>query len=199
MTHGLGDVLTAFTTPAAVRSPTQSSPAPRAEHACVDFRYLAGSASRLVVRSPPERVQSPTIPRIFARQHNPRHFYDPAAQSVLQVPGPALRRGHGLTPSRLRRASVAWGPYRRGEVHKPRPGGGVRAGAAPHDVGRVQPATRTQLRFIRDLRRYSLTDRRKRAQRTGIAPLSAPERDGAFGLRERRSTRGVTYDVADRS
>lgn len=203
MTHGPGDVLaSAFTTPAAVRSPTQSSPGHRElEHACVDFRYSPDARLDWWFDHHQSAFVTPDDAAYFARQHNPRHFYDPAAQSCCKFLAQRCAEVYGFDTTPYGEL-IAWADLI----------DGAKFTSPAQAVECKEPALRLmmwvesnrdpelKLRFIRDLRRYSLTEiAEKEYVRTGIAPLLRQSELVLSLLRERAQyTSGVvTYDVAD--
>jgi hypothetical protein len=201
MTHGPGDVLAAaFATP----PPSSSTEPPRhrdLEHACVDFRYSADPRLDWWFDHHQSAFVTPDDAAYFARQHNPRHFYDPAAQSCSKFLAERCAEVYGFDTTPYGEL-IAWADLI----------DGAKFVSPAQAVECKEPALRLmlwveanrdpelKLRFIRDLRRYSLTEiADKDYVRAGLAPVLRQSESVLALLRERaRLVDGVvTYDVAD--
>ena len=199
MQHGPGDVLSgAFATPT---SSAVHPGRPNLEHACVDFRYSPDQRLDWWFDHHQSAFVTPEDGEYFDRQHNPRHFYDPTAQSCSKFLAERCAEVYGFDTTPYGEL-IAWADLIDGAKFK----------SPTQAVECREPALRLMTwvesnrdpdlkqRFIRDLRRYSLTEiADKEYVRTGLAPVLRQSEAVLALLRERAHYSGgvVTYDVAD--
>lgn len=202
MAHGPGDVISgAFASLPAVPAAGGGPLRRELEHACVDFRYSPDQRLDWWFDHHQSAFVTPEDAAYFARQHNPRHFYDPAAQSCCKFMAQRCAEVYGFDTTPYGEL-IAWADLIDGAKFK----------SPAQAVECKEPALRLmqwvesnrdpelKLRFIRDLRRYSLTEiADKEYIRTGLQPQLRQSEAVLALLRERAQCKGgvVTYDVAD--
>ena len=198
LAHGPGDVISgAFAAPAAGGGPVRRD----LEHACVDFRYSPDARLDWWFDHHQSAFVTPEDAAYFARQHNPRHFYDPAAQSCCKFMAQRCAEVYGFDVTPYGEL-IAWADLIDGAKFK----------SPAQAVECKEPALRLmmwveanrdpelKLRFIRDLRRFSLTEiADKDYIRSGLSPQLRQSEAVLALLRERAQCNSgvVTYDVAD--
>jgi hypothetical protein len=97
MNHGPGDVFRgAFREPVA---PGSGAAAGDLLHACVDFRYSADPRLDYWFDHHQSAFMSPADEQHFHAAHNPRHFYDPQAQSCSKFLADRCATVYGFDPT----------------------------------------------------------------------------------------------------
>jgi hypothetical protein len=203
MTHGQGDVVAAaFATPPPAPADDTTPPVRRnVEHACVDFRYSADPRLDWWFDHHQSAFATPEDAAHFTRQHNPRHFYDPAAQSCSKFLAERCAEVYGFDTTPYSEL-IAWADLIDGAKFKS-PAQAVECKEPALRLMQWVEANRDpelKLRFIRDLRRCALSEiADKEYVRSGLVPL-ARQNDAVLALMQKRARIEdgvVTYDVAD--
>jgi hypothetical protein len=204
MQHGPGNVFAGSFSPVAKEPSSGWGEAPRRkliEHACVDFRYSPDARLDWWFDHHQSAFVTPEDELHFRQAHNPRHFYDPHAQSCCKFLTRKAAEVYGFDAAPYREL-IEWADLI----------DGAKFASPAQAVECKEPALQLmqwvehnrdpelKLRFIADLRSCGLTEiaGRDYVQR-GIAPLLA-QRDAQIALlRERaRIEDGVVfYDLLD--
>lgn len=195
MSHGPGDVF------AGAFADKPATGARQIEHVCVDFRYSPDARLDWWFDHHQSAFITPDDHGRFQAAHNPRHFYDPTAQSCSKFLASRCAEVYGFDTTPYSEL-IAWADLI----------DGAKFVSPAQAVECKEPALRLmlwveanrdpelKLRFIRDLRRCSLTEiAGKDYIQVGLTPLLRQSEAVLQILRERaRCEDGVvTYDVAD--
>lgn len=196
MSHGPGDVFAgAF-----------AEPTPELQHACVDFRYSPDSRLDWWFDHHQSAFITPADAEQFRVRHNPRHFYDPAAQSCSKFLAERCAEAFGFDPAPYAEL-IRWADLIDGAKFES-PAQAVECREPALQLMLWVEANRDpqlKLRFIADLldspRRGLAEIASQEYVQAGVRPLRQESERVLSLLRERAECRDgvVTYDVSDQA
>ncbi|MCS6911908.1 MAG: phosphoesterase [Myxococcales bacterium] len=195
MTHGPGDVFA----DGAFLPHSESD----VEHVCVDFRYSPDPRLSWWFDHHQSAFISPEDQRHFEQTQNPRHFYDPTAQSCTKFVAERCAAVYGFDPT-PHADLIRWADLIDGaRFESPQVAVELREPALQLMTWVEANRDETlKVRFIRDLYNRPLEDIAQQAYvREGLQPIMELHHRALQILRERAACDGgvVTYDTSDAS